>query len=135
MTRAAQNRAVEERTQQRLAARKQAAQRGVETRRRNREAQGKPKPAVTQKKADVAPQAAEAQEQQAEVAKRQTKRAERATARSSEARAAMATVALRGEQAERFRALAAKEGLTLAKLLVRMMEVFEAQAGGAKQSK
>jgi hypothetical protein len=39
----------------------------------------------------------------------------------------MATVALRGEQAERFRALAQKEGLTLAKLLVRMMEAFEAQ--------
>jgi hypothetical protein len=36
---------------------------------------------------------------------------------------------LRGEQAERFRALAEKEKLSLAKLLVRMMEVFEAQAG------
>ena len=37
----------------------------------------------------------------------------------------MTTVALRGEKAERFRALAAKHELTLAKLLVRMMEVFE----------
>ena len=35
---------------------------------------------------------------------------------------------LRGEQAERFRALAGKEGLTLAKLLVRMMEAFEVVA-------
>ena len=41
----------------------------------------------------------------------------------------MATVALRGESAQRFRALAEKQGLTLAKLLLRMMEVFEAQAG------
>jgi len=34
---------------------------------------------------------------------------------------------VRGEQAERLRALAAKHETTLAKLLVRMMEVFEAQ--------
>jgi len=40
----------------------------------------------------------------------------------------MATVALRGEQAERFRAMAAKDELSLSKLLVRMMEVFEEQA-------
>ena len=39
----------------------------------------------------------------------------------------MATVALRGESAQRLRALAAKHETTLAKLLVRMMEVFEAQ--------
>lgn len=37
----------------------------------------------------------------------------------------MATVA-RGEQAERFRALAAKHEVTLAKLPVRMMDAFEA---------
>jgi len=100
--------AVAQRTQQRLAARKEAAQRGVETRKRNREAR---------QQAQVEPQAAEAQAQQPEVAKRQTKPAS----------AAMATVALRAEQAERFRALAAKHGLPLAKLLVRMMEVFEAR--------
>ena len=46
----------------------------------------------------------------------------------STSRGAMATVALRGEQAERLRALAAKHETTLAKLLVRMMEVFEAQS-------
>ena len=58
-----------------------------------------------------------------------------ATLRSSDApslrstsRGAMATVALRGEQAERLRALAAEHETTLAKLLVRMMEVFEAAA-------
>jgi hypothetical protein len=39
----------------------------------------------------------------------------------------MLTVALRGESAQRLRALAAKDGLSLSKLLVRMMEVFEAQ--------
>jgi hypothetical protein len=39
----------------------------------------------------------------------------------------MVTVALRGESAQRLRALAAKEGLSLSKFLVRMMEVFEAQ--------
>jgi len=71
------------------------------------------------------------------VAKVQTKRPERNVPSTSLGTGAqkgrdlgpMATVALRGEQAERFRALAAKEELTLAKLLVRMMEVFEAQAG------
>jgi hypothetical protein len=88
----------------------------VETRRRNRQAR---------EQAQAAPQAAEAQEQQAQAAHGQTKRAERATARSSEAPAAMATVALRGEQAVRFRALAAAQQMSLSKLLVRMMEVFE----------
>ena len=38
------------------------------------------------------------------------------------------TVALRGESAQRLRALAAAQEMTLSKLLVRMMEVFEAQA-------
>ena len=42
---------------------------------------------------------------------------------------------LRGESAQRLRALAAKEELSLSKLLVRMMEVFETATGGAKQSK
>jgi len=118
--------AVEQRTQQRLAARKDATQRGVETRRRNRE---------SREQANAATHEAEPQAQQPEMGKRQTKRLEANTVRKSEARpggqasAAMATVALRGESAQRFRALAEKEGLTLAKLLVRMMEVFEAQAG------
>ena len=144
MTKAEQKRAVEQRTQQRLAARKEAAQRGVETRRRNREAQlaevADKEAALKKREAELvaetrkmldAEAAAEPQGQQPEVAKRETKRPERATARKSEARpggqasAAMATVALRGESAQRFRALAEKEGLTLAKLLVRMMEVFE----------
>jgi len=127
--RAAQNRAVEQRTQQRLAARKEAAKRGVETRRRNREAQGKPKPAETQKKADVAPQAPEAQKRQQPVAGRQTKRPERAVAQKGRVAGAMVTVALRGESAQRLRALAAAQEMSLSKLLVRMMEVFEAQGG------
>jgi hypothetical protein len=41
----------------------------------------------------------------------------------------MATVALRGEQAVRFRALAAARGLSLARLLVQVIDAFEAQAG------
>jgi hypothetical protein len=161
-TRAGQNRAVEQRAQQRLAARKEAAKNGstafttggVETRRRNREAQ-KEAHAATQvaetRKVLDAEAAAKAEGQQPEVAKAQTKRPERAraqdrpagdaTLRSSDAsslrsrsrgapaRPGMATVALRGEQAERLRGLAAKHEMTLAKLLVRMMEVFEAQAG------
>jgi hypothetical protein len=36
---------------------------------------------------------------------------------------------LRGESAQRLRALAAAQEMSLSKLLVRMMEVFEAQAG------
>jgi hypothetical protein len=40
----------------------------------------------------------------------------------------MATVALRGESAQRLRALAAAQQMNLAKLLVRMMEAFEAAA-------
>jgi len=35
---------------------------------------------------------------------------------------------LRGESAQRLRALAAAQEMSLSKLLVRMMEVFEAQA-------
>ena len=158
MTKAALNKAVEQRTQQRLAARQEAAQKSAETRRAKREEQpaevaakkaalkkhedklvaetrkmldaeaaaqphvGEPKPAPT------APQAAKTQKAQPQVAERQTKRPERAGAQKGRAGEPMATVALRGEQAERFRALAAKHELTLSKLLVRMMEVFEAAA-------
>jgi len=114
-TRAAQKQAVEKRTQQRLAARKEAAQRGAETKRRKREeaAQSAPKP-------EAAPQAAE------EPIGRTRRNV--AQNRPPHDPAAMVTVALRGEPAARLRALATKEGLSLAKLLVRMMEVFEAQA-------
>ena len=182
MAKQTKKQAVERRTQQRpvpseaerLAARKEAAKKSAETRRRNREVQlpevatkhaalkkheaklvaetrkmleaeaaaeadaqaEQPKPAPT------APQAAKGEKPQPQGAKPQTKRPERnvaqdrpaadATLRSSDAsslrstsRGAMATVALRGEQAERLRALAAKHELTLAKLLVRMMQVFE----------
>jgi hypothetical protein len=118
-TRAEQKRAVKQRTQRRLAARKEGVQRGVETRRRNREAR---------KQAHVALRAAEPQQGQAQAAEPKTKRPERTVAQDKRAGGAMVTVALRGEQAERLRALAAKHELTLAKLLVRMMEVFEAQA-------
>jgi len=118
--RAAQNQAVEQRTQQRLAARKEAAQRGVETRRRNREAR---------EQAQAAPQAAKAQGQQRQVADRQTKRPQRTVAQDKQASGPMVTVALRGEPAQRLRALAAAQEMSLSKLLARMMEVFEAQAG------
>jgi D-alanyl-D-alanine carboxypeptidase len=79
-----------------------------------------PKPAPT------APQAATAQKPQAQGAEPQTKRPEASRAQDKRAGGAMATVALRGEQAERVRALAAKHEMSLSKLLVRMMEVFEA---------
>ena len=112
--------AVEQRTRQRLAARKEAIQKGVETRRRNREAREQPQ---------FATPPTQPRGQQPEAAQRQSKGPQANTAPKSEASATMATVALRGEQAVRFRALAEKEKLSLAKLLVRMMEVFEAQAG------
>ena len=41
----------------------------------------------------------------------------------------MVTVALRGESAARLRTLAASQSLSLAKLLVRMMDSLEAQTG------
>jgi len=127
MAKQTKKQAVEQRTQQRLAARQQAAQRGVETRRRNREAR---------EQAQVAPQAAEAQEQKPAVAKRRTKLRERAAPATSLGTGAhdkgpseaMATVALRGEQAVRFRALAAARGVSLARLLVQMIEAFEERA-------
>jgi len=128
-TRAAKKRAVEQRTQQRLTARKEAAQRGVETRRRNQEAKVKGQPAKARKQAPVAAQVAQPQEQQAPVAGRQTKRPERAVAQDKRAGGAMVTVALRGESAQRLRALAAAQEMSLSKLVVRMMELFEAQAG------
>jgi len=129
MTRAAQKKAVEQRTQQRLAARKEATKNGAETRRRKREAQGKPQSAKAQEQAHVAARAAEAQGRQAQAADRQTKRPGRNVAQEGRASGAMVTVALRGESAERLRALAAAQQMSLSKLLVRMMEVFEAQAG------
>jgi len=181
MARQTRKQAVEERTQQRLAARREAAKKSAETRRARFEQQH---PEVAEKKAalkkheaklvaetrkmldaeaaaeakaqteqpkpaPVAPQAAKGKQPQAQGAEGGKKRPARnvaqkgraagsaadATLRSSDAsslrstsRGAMVTVALRGEQAERLRALAAKHELTLAKLLVRMMEVFEQRA-------
>jgi len=126
--------AVEQRTrpggqaQQRLAARQEAAKKGAETRRHKREAQvaevATQKAALKKHEAKLvaetrkmleAEAAAEAQEQQAPGADGQTRRAA----------GPMVTVALRGESAQHFRALAATQGLSLSKLLVRMMEVFE----------
>jgi len=141
MARQTRKQAVEQRTQQRLAARKEAAKRGAETRRRKCEgllADVAAKKAAlkkheaklvakTRKMLDAEAAAAE-QAGQPQVAKPQAERPERPTGRTSAVSAAMATVALRGEQAERFRALAVRDGLSLAKLLVRMMEVFEAEA-------
>ena len=117
--RVAQNRAVEQRTHQRVAARKEAAQRGVETRRRNREAR---------EQAQAAPQAAQPRAKQGQAADRKAGRAQRTGAQDSRASGAMVTVALRGEPAQRFRTLAAAQEMSLSKLLARMMEVFEAQA-------
>jgi hypothetical protein len=77
MARAAQNKAVERRTQERLEARREAAQRGVETRRRKREAR---------EQAPVAPQAPEPQEQQAQAAHGQTRRPQRTVAQAGRAR-------------------------------------------------
>ena len=113
---AAQKRAVEERTRQRLAARKEAARRGAETKRRKREqaAQSAPKPEVA-----------------SQVADERTERPEGDGARNRPIsdRGPMVTVALRGESAARLRALAAGHKLSLAKLLLRMMDSLEAQAG------
>jgi len=157
MTKAEQKRAVEKRTHERLAARKEAGKKGAETRRAKREEQlveATAKKAALKKHEDKlvaetrkmldAEAATEAKGQQAEAGKRQSKRPERPTpstsllrpgsgqvgtgAQKSDSSVAMATVALRGEQAERFRALAVAQQLSLSKLLVRMMQVFEAQA-------
>ena len=156
MTKAEQKRAVEKRTHERLAARKEAVKKGstalttggTETRRAKREEQlveATAKKAALKKHEDKlvaetrkmldAEAATEAKGQQAEAGKRQSKRPERPTAQKSDSRpggqasAAMATVALRGEQAVRFRALAAARGVSLARLLVQMIEAFEEQAG------
>jgi len=113
---AALEQAVEKRTRQRLAARKEAAKKGAETKRRKRgqAAQSAPKPEVA-----------------SQVAEEQKERPERSVAQNRPPHdpAAMVTVALRGAPAARLRALATKDGLSLSKLLVRMMEVFEAQTG------
>jgi len=119
---AAQKRAVEERTQQRLAARREVAQRGAETKRRKREARAQ---------AQAAPQAAESQGRRVQVADLQTGRPQRTVTQEGAAtdRGPMVTVALRGEPAARLRALAASQKLSLANLLVRMMDSLEAQTG------
>ena len=106
---AAQNQAVEKRTQQRLAARKEAGQRGAETKRRKQMVEA---PSQT---APTTPPAVEAQPEAAPKPERPG--------------GPMVTVALRGEPAARLRALAVAQQMSLSKLLVRMLEVFEAQAG------
>ena len=115
-TRAAQKQAVEKRTQERLAARKEAAQRGAETKRRKREeaAQGAPTPEAASQAAGGRTEAA-----QPNVARQE----------AASDRGPMVTVALRGESAARLRALAAAQEMSLSKLLVRMMDLLEAQAG------
>jgi hypothetical protein len=153
MTKAEQKRAVEKRTQQRLAARKEAAKKGAETRRAKREhqvAEADAKKdelkkhedrlvAETRKTLDAEQNL---QERQSAISKAMEARRrgpdspeaakaakdKSAAHRGAPARPGMATVALRGEQAERFRALAAKHEMSLSKLLVRMMDVFEAAA-------
>jgi len=141
MTKAEQNRAVEKRTQQRLAARNEAAKKGAETRRHKREEQlaevtakqtalkkhEATLVAETRKMLD-AEAAAQGEQPPAQAADGQTKRPERNVAQTGRAAGPMATVALRGEPAQRLRALAAAQEMTLSKLLVRMMEVFEEQA-------
>jgi hypothetical protein len=127
MTSEAVAKAIEKRTQQRLAARTEAAKRGAERRRRNQEAKAKGQRPGTGKPAPVAAQAPQPQKQQAQAADGQTKRPERNVAQKGRAAGPMVTVALRGESAQRLRALAAAQEMSLSKLLVRMMEVFEAQ--------
>jgi len=148
MTRAAQKQAVEQRTQQRLAARQEAVKKGAETRRRKREElpaevaakmstlkKHEAKLAAESKKMRDAESAAGVQKQEAPVANQPTQCPERKLAQAERAGGPMVTVALRGESAQRFRALAAGQEMSLSKLLVRMMEVFETATGGAQQSK
>jgi hypothetical protein len=119
---AALDRAVEERTQQRLAARKEAAKRGAETKRRKREE------AARHTDGGQA-QGAPGQEVASQVAEEQTKATPPKVAQQKAAtdRGPMVTVALRGESAARLRALAASQGLSLAKLVLRMMDSLEAE--------
>jgi len=140
-----------------LAARKEAAKKEAETRRHKREAQvaevatqkaalkkheaelvaetrrtleaeAAAEPQAEQAKpAPAVPQAAKAKKPQTQGADRHTKRPERNVAQTGRAAGPMVTVALRGESAQRLRALAVAQQMSLSKLLVRMMEVFEAQ--------
>lgn len=109
---AEQNQAVAERTQQRLAARTEAAQRGAETRKRTR---------------DQVTQVAEEPQVAAPVANEQTERPEANVAQEKPNMdgGAMVTVALRGAEAERLRRLAKEQEVSLSKLLVWMMDCFE----------
>jgi hypothetical protein len=89
--------------------RREAAQRGGETRRRKREqaAQGALEP-------EVAPRSPERSE-----------RPERNVAQEGRASGPMVTVALWGESAARLRALAASQNLSLAKLLPQTMDSLD----------
>ncbi len=148
MAKQTRKQAVEQRTrqgrqaQQRLAARQEAVKKGAETRRRKREElpaevaakkaelkRHEAKLAAESKKMRDAESAAGVQKQEAPVASQPTQRPERKLAQAERAGGPMVTVALRGESAQRLRALAAAHEMSLSKLLVRMMEVFEAQAG------
>ena len=114
---AALKQASEERTRQRLATRQEVAKRASETKQRKRE--------------EAMTQSASGQEPASLVAEATTERPEANVAQPKAApeRGAMVTVALRGEQAARLRALATSWKLSLAKPLVEMMNTFEATNG------
>ena len=111
MPRRSQREAIAERAEARLAEqqerRRQAAQRGAQTRRQRREA-----PA-----AEAQPQAGAESPTQGHVARRPRQRVH----------ADLTTVAIRGHFAERMRALSETHGLSLAKLLKDTLLVYEGQ--------
>ena len=113
MPRRSQQQAVAERTEAHLEdqrqRRREAAQRGAQTRRQRREAQ----------QVEGQPQAEAESPTQANVGRNRRERVH----------SDLMTVALRGEFAERMRGLAERTGMSLAKLLKDCLLVYEAQIG------
>jgi len=114
MPRRSQRQAVAERAEGHLAEqrerRREAAQRGAQTRRQRREAQA----------AEAQPQAGAESPTQAHVARRSRQRVH----------ADLLTVAIRGHFAERMRALSESHGMSLAKLLKDALLVYEGSIEG-----
>jgi len=129
--------AVAQRTVERLAEqrriRQEAAQRGVETRRRNREAEIElQRNQEAQDEARAAEHPAQPQEQQAGAQAGAENPTEGHVARQARQRvhADLLTVAIRGHFATRMRALAESTGMSLAKLLKDALLVYEGQMEG-----
>jgi hypothetical protein len=134
-SRAAQNRAIEARMQQRLAARHESARRAAETRKHNQETQ-EMIAAIQYQEAELAREKAAASSKKS--AGRQSSPAVKSPAPKASTKPVAAktplkspvlvTITLRGKQAERLQALAQKKKLTPTKLVLVMLEKWEGKA-------